>query len=58
MQILEPLHEILAQLSLKQEKLETDKSDRNSEKYSSSMSISFKLPQIELTVSDVNPFEW
>ena len=42
MQMLEPLHEILAQLSLKLEKFETDESERSFKKCSSSMSISFK----------------
>ena len=58
MQILQPLLEILAQLSLKLEKLETGKYHRSSEKCPSSMSISFKLPKIKFSVFDGNPLEW
>ena len=58
MQILEPLHKILTQLSLKLENLATAKSDTSSEKCSRSMSISFKLSKIELFVFDGNPSKW
>ena len=42
MQILESLHEILAQLPLKLEKFETGKSERSFKKCFSSMGINFK----------------
>ena len=57
MNIMEPVHEILAEISLKLEKMKiTDSKELGSER--NNQNVNVKLPKIELPVFKGNPLNW